>query len=274
MGPLLMTVFFPNGIGGTLGSILATCKPLLTSGSVWYASSITGTDAASPAGQNREKPLLTIAQALTNSAAGDIIVLLTGSVFTLTGSLALAGRIVIGEGSVSGVPSVQIGMNGAGIVSMGTAGGELHNVRFTERSATSGGTARLALTASNQIVDGCYFDCGPNDDAQALSISSGTTNDSIRNCTFVSTATLVSAQPVSALKTLGTHTDLELTGCVFDAGTVGFSNYWALDMDTGIITRLKGTSLSFLRGADYRINASSTGYLNPQTTSGGVRGSW
>lgn len=268
-----MALTFPNGLGGTLGASLATCKPLQTSGDVWYVDSTIGVDAASPSGQNREKPLLTIAQALTNSVAGDIIVLLAGSVFALTGVTALAGRIVLGEGDASGVPTVQIGMNAAGVVSMGTAGGELHNVRFTARTAASGGVARLTITASNQIVTNCYFDCDQYDDAQALSISSGTTNQSVRNCTFRSTATSSSAQPVSALKTLGTVTDLELTGCTFDAGTVGFSNYWALDMSAGIITRLKAEGLSFLRGADYRINTSWTGYFNPQTTSGGVRGS-
>lgn len=270
-----MTVtVYPNGIGGSLGSSLATCKPFLTSGNVWYVNSVTGTDAASPAGQNREKPLLTIAQALTNSAAGDTVVLMDGSVFALTSTVDLAGRFVVGEGSSGGIPTVQIGTNALGALSMGTAGGELRNVRFTASAAARSGLGKLLLTASYQFVEDCYFDLGQYDDGPAISLATALTNHYLRGCTFVSTATSVAAQPLCAVFGVGTASNFTIEDCVFDAGTAGFSSYWALDLNAGAITRVKGTGLSFLRGADYRINSSSTGYFNPQTTTGGSRGSW
>ena len=46
--------------------------------------SATGSDAASPAGKDRIKPLATLAQACTNAATGDIIVCLAGHAETLT----------------------------------------------------------------------------------------------------------------------------------------------------------------------------------------------
>ncbi len=265
---------FPNGIGGTLGSRLATCKPLLTSGNVWYVDTTNGVDAGGSAGQNRESPLLTLAQAVTNSSAGHAIVLINNSTVALTGAQSIAGRYVLGEGEASGVPSSTITFNGAGQLTMGSAGGELRNVRITARSAASGAsTPRVLVSASSQLVEDCYFDCDANDDASALSLATSLANITVRGCTFVSTATSTS-RPVMAMDCAGTSSDLALEDCVFDAGTYGWSATWALDISAGIITRLKGIGLSFLRGADWGIHASSTGYFNVATATGGSRGSW
>lgn len=265
---------YPNGIGGSLGSSLATCKPLQTSGNVWYVSSSSGVDAASPAGQNREKPLLTLTQAITNSTAGDIIVLMSGSSIAIAAATALAGRALIGEGEAGGIPTAELTFSSVGTVTQAAVGGEVRNIRFRARSGTSGGLAKLSLTASNQLVEDCYFDCDQYDDAQALGVVGALANVVVRGCTFVSTATSTAAQPFNALDTSGACTDFVLEDCVFDAGAAGFSNYWALDLSAAAITRLRGEGLSFLRGADYRIHASTTGKFNPQVTSGGVRGTW
>ena len=82
------------------------------------------------------------------------------------------------------------------------------------------------------------------------------------------------AVAVGAMRTDGTlcfaHST-QLEGLTFDAGTVGWSNYWALDLSAGAITRLTIEGLSLLRGADAKFHASSTGRVNVQTASGGSR---
>lgn len=265
---------FPNGLGGTLGSRISTCKPLLVGGSAWYVDTTNGTDGAGNAGLNREVPLLTLAQAVTNSSAGDIIVLINNSTVSLTGVQSIAGRIVVGEGESSGVPTTRIEFNGSGQLTMGTAGGELYNVRVVARTATSGAaTPRVLVSASSQIVEDCYFECAESDDGAALSIATSLTNVTVRGCTFVSTATSTT-RPKLAMDCLGAHTDLIIEDCVFDAGTYGWSAIWALDISYGAITRLKGMGLSFLRGSDFGIHASSTGRFNVATATGGSRGSW
>lgn len=269
---MAITVNYPNGIGGSLGSSIATCKPLLTSGSVWYVNSTGGVNAASPAGQNREKPLLTLAQAVTNAAAGDIIVLMDGCVVALTGVQAISGLTVVGEGSANGIPTATITFNGAGTLQLGSSGTELHNVRITARTSASGSAlARVSVLATSCVVRDCYFDFDQYDDGPGLSVATAITNCFVRSCTFVSVATVVTSQPLLAMSTVGSFTDLRLEDLTFDSGTVGWSNYWALDLSAGAITRLVIEGLSLLRGADARIHASSTGRVNVQTATGGAR---
>src|SRR5689334_19357234 len=97
---------YPNGVGGSTGASLATAAPLYASGQVWYVSSTTGVDGASPAGLDRVKPLATLAQAYTNAAAGDFIVCLSGHVETLTSAQTIgkADIKLVGEGTGSSRP--------------------------------------------------------------------------------------------------------------------------------------------------------------------------
>ncbi len=58
-----MATNYPNGLGATSGSVIATDAPLYTTGSAWYVHYGTGTDAVSPRGKDDKKPLKTLAQA-------------------------------------------------------------------------------------------------------------------------------------------------------------------------------------------------------------------
>lgn len=267
-----MTIsMFPNGLGGSLGSRLATCKPLLVSGSVFYVDTTAGDDAQP--GTNREAPLLTLAQAVTNSAAGDLIVLINASEVAITGAQSISGRVLVGEGQSGGVPDCSITFDGAGTLTMGAAGGELRNVRVSGRTAAGGGLCRVLVSASTQLIEDCYFECAENDDGAAVEVSTTLSGLTLRGCTFVSTAT-TDTRPVRALSTLGAHTDLTIEDTLFDAGVYGWSATWALDLGGGAITRLKGLGITLLRGADFGIHPSSTGYFNVQLATGGSRGSW
>lgn len=267
---------YTNGIGGSTGDSLALAKPLSMSGNVWYVYGTTGVDAASPAGQNREKPLATLAQALTNAADDDIVVFLSGHTQTLTAAAAISKRLTfVGEGSSAGVPTVIFTNNSAaaGLFTVSGVSVQFRNIKFAANAQTNA-VARVITSAAKPTFIGCYFQCGATDTGPAVSLNTGTTHPSFVNCTFVSTGTLTTAQPESALKSGAALADLTMKGCVFSAGTVGFSNFYALDMSVGACTQMVIEDLSLLLGADAKFHASSTGYVNVQTATGGSKVVW
>lgn len=271
--------FYPNGIGGTVGDSLDTCKPLMTSGNVWYVSSLTGTDASGLAGLNREAPLATLAQAVTNSSNDDIIVFLAGHTQTLTAFQSLSKRLVlIGEGTTAGKPAVSFLMNAAGtsMFSVSSSDVELRNLYFPPNVQTNG-SVRINAISANFRAKGCYFECGATDTNAAIAL--GSTGARIENCTFISVGTTIAAQPNSAIKSIAasTLTNLEITDTVVSAGTVGFSNFAAVDLsNVTAATQIKVEGLSLLLGADMDLGISSTatGRVNVQLATGGSRVNW
>lgn len=272
-----------NGIGGTTGDALATCKPLQYSGDVWFVNSTGGVDAASPAGKDREKPLATLGQAYTNAAAGDMIVLLSGHTETVTVALnvAKAGLDIVGEGSSGGIPTVRLLVNSAtaGVINITAAGVRLRNILFPasviSNTGTGGGSGKIHVNGggSKAQLIGCYFQEGATDQLPGVTIATGMTDIRLENCTFISTATVVATRPTYGFLTQGTVTDLDVFGCVFSDGTVGFANV-AWDSTGGTITRLRALGVSALLGADIAISAATVGFLNLQTTTGGGRVEW
>lgn len=271
-----MANLYPNGAGGSTGDTWATCEPLYVSGAVWYVQSTTGTDAASPAGRNREKPLATLSQAITNAADNDVVVCLSAHAETLTGALAISKKLtIVGEGTSAGVPTVTFTCNAAAasLFSVTATNVELRNLKFAAQSQANSAT-KITCNQVGFVMDGCYMQLGANDDAAGLTLASGADQALIRNTTFISTGTVTSAQPESALKTSAAVADLTLEGVTFSAGTVGFSNYFAWDSSAAAITRLKVLSLSLLLGADVKLHASTTGRVNVSTFTGGSRIEW
>lgn len=269
---------YPNGTGETLGGdSLLTQSPLWVGGSVWWVNSATGVDAGGSAGQDREKPLATVGQALTNSASGDVIVLQSGHTETLTAALGLGGRTIVGVGTTSGKPAAQLKLNSANasLFSISGAGSEIRNVYFPANvQSNTGASGKIACPAStNFILYGCYFECSGNDQQDAVQAIVASNNLRVENCTFVSTATAVGTRPTNGLRLTGAITDVWIRGNVFDDGLVGFSGK-AADLSGGAITRLRAFDNSLLRGADVAIHASSTGYFGTGTLSGGSGVSW
>ncbi len=270
-----MSIIYQNGLGDTLGDSLATARPLYSTGNVWYVLN-GGTDAASPGGQNREKPLATIAQAITNAADNDIIELLSGHTETLVGSQAITKKLTIVGGGLSGaLPTVKIGFNIGGATTGFNISGtnvEFRNIWFLAAAQLSTGY-RIATSAALFKMRGCYVECGANDNQAALFVSTGADQSRLENTTFISTAPTVASQPATALLT-GAIADFEMDGVTFSAGTVGFSNYRAWDGSVSAITRLKARNVNLLLGADVKLNAATTGYLATGTVTGGSRIDW
>lgn len=279
-------IHLPSGIGDTTGYSLATTSPFEVNGNVWYVHFGTGTDAVSPAGQNRNAPLKTLAQASTNAGAGDIIVLMDGHVETLTAKVTINEDItVIGAGTSGGYPTAKITNNQAAAAGIELSGGNMHQLRniwFTTNSqACSAATVRIddAGATGTFIIDGCYFECDANDNTFALEIDTCSVAI-IKNTTFISTATSLANQPYAAIgvdTTALTITAVMMIGVVIDGGTYGWSNYHAVELSqnaSNLPTMVNIEGMSLLRGSDMRIDSSTYGWVNVPTQSGGCRIDW
>lgn len=264
---------YPNGVGGTAGADLATADRLYASGVVWYVLSTTGTDAASPAGQDRIKPLATLSQAHTNAAAGDIICLLSGHTETLTSAQTFnkADLKVIGEGSGSNRPRFTRNAD-INMFDVTAAGVVFVNIYFPQSTLTST-KSRLRFAGANDQFHDCYFECGALDTGPAAETITGAGSVVVTGTSFVSTATLLSAQPHSALKVTNAITDLELMTVVFDGGSTGWSNQYAFNV-AGAITRLRALEIDLLHDSDVSFVTGTTGYLTVRNKSGSARVVW
>lgn len=269
---------YPNGIGASLGPQVALNKPFFCSGNVWYVDSQTGTDAASPAGRNREKPLATLGQANTNAATDDFIVLLSGHSETLTGALTISKRLtIIGEGTASGKPTVKFTNNqAAGSLFTNTGHAlRLYNIWFEENAQTN--TAALITVAAMQdfAMNGCYVELGSNDTGFAV-VLTDSTFVTFRDTTFISTATS-GTQPKGAIQFAtsgGNPTSIRMDGLTLDAGTIGFSNHFAVDGSAVAVLRLFADNVNLLHGADMTFNSLTIGYLSLGTLTGGSKVVW
>lgn len=263
----------PNGIGAALGDSLVLAKPLALSGDVWFVSSATGNNANN--GRDEAKPLATIGQAYTNAAANDIIVLLSGHAETLTGALNLAkaGLVIVGTGLSGGLPTVKLTMNAAAasMLTPSAVGVQLRNIWFRP-NLQANFSPRIAVGAAGFRMIGCYAECDQYDSGSVLNLNAGADSARIVNSTFISTATVTA--PESAIKTAAALADLELNGVTIDAGTLGFSNIYAMDATNAAVTRLRGESITLSRGADVALHASTTGFFNAQSVNGSSRINW
>lgn len=280
----MAVIHLPNGIGDTLGDILTTTSPLEVNGNVWYVHYSTGTDAVSPAGQNRQDPLKTLGQAVTNASAGDIIVLMDGHVETITSTVTVNSDLtIVGAGSSGGYPTVKLTNNQAAAAMIDLTGSNLHQLRniwFEEEAqANSAAKIRVDDSTGSFVIENCYFECGQYDDSFAIEIDVSNTC-LIRNTTFISTATSIATQPYGAVgldSTAGTIRSIFLDGVIVDGGAYGWSNYHAVDLSQNASNQpymVNAISLSLLRGSDMRIDSNSYGWVNASTQTGGCRIDW
>jgi hypothetical protein len=262
---------YENGIGGSTGSILATAPRLVMSGAVWYVDSTTGTDAASPAGQDRVKPLATLAQAYTNASAGDIIVFLAGhtEIITSNVTLAKAGLALIGEGTTTTMPKFT--WNGVGGVpyTLSAINCYVDNLWFAASSQSPGSSGRVRVTGAGNIFVGCKFDSGANDDYAALAIEAA--NISISGATFTNTST--TTQPLTPIIVSAAANGLWIDNSTIDGGTIGWSGRLGLNVNTGS-TSVKITRLNLLRDSDVTLVTACTGWIATKTLSGSTRLYW
>lgn len=264
-----------NGSGEITGDDLVLAAPLQTPGTVWFVNSATGTDGASPAGKDREKPLATLAQAQTNATAGDIVILEAGHAETYTAALTISKQLFIAAGGNSaGSSPVKFTLNSAAanVFSITATNVELRNILFPAGLQTNTGSGKVTTAVAGVRVIGCRFESSALDQCAGLQLQVGADNSRIENTTFISTATTTATRPTRGLYgPASALNDLEMVGVTFDDGTVGYSTA-ACDLPQ--VVRLRAIRISALRGADVLIASNSTGWLNLATSTGGGRIVW
>lgn len=272
-----MSNFWPNGIGETVGDDLASSSMLYTSGAIWYVLSTTGADAVSPAGKNKEKPLATLAQAITNSASGDIIVLLTGHTETRTSAQAITKSLtIVGVGTTSGKPSPQL-LNNSTNTSMWTVNTagiyvEVRNVYFPAQVQSCSAT-KIANTQGNLRFVGCYFEANVFDAAAVITAPTTGTESTFGfiNSTMISTGTSTTSQPLAGIVATLHTGHMRFDGSIFSDGTYGWSGDSAVTItQSGSTESIRGVGISLLLGATLALPATRT-WVQVTTATGGGR---
>jgi hypothetical protein len=271
------THVYDSGIGGTVGGYLTTLLPLRSSVDVWYVHSGTGSDAASPRGKQRNYPLATLSQALTNATTDDIIVCLAGHTETLGASVTFGvgepGITVIGEGTGSSRPKFTRNFNGV-MFDIAADDIVLENLYFPASTTASAASRTRTNGVNRTIIENCYYECGANDTGAAYDIVSGSGSIAIRNTTFISTSTGPTTAPALAITVPAGLGLLTMYRVTFDGGASGWSNPFAFSSTTTAITRLRATEIDLLNDSDMLIHSGSTGYINVRNKSGSAKVDW
>jgi hypothetical protein len=268
------TYFYPGGLGGTV-DLVATNKPFYGIDSVaWYVHFATGVDAVSPAGRDKQTPLKTLRQAVTNATGKDVIVLLDGHEEVIAGFLDVSkeGLVIVGCGQTAGVPNVKL-TNDSSTDEMIVVGGpncQIRNVRILPNLQLNT-RPRIIVGQFGFIMDGCYVECGVNDAGPALEFDSGASYSTVSNTTFISVATSLATRPKSGLVMSPVSlSGLRLSGAEFSDGLFGFTDGYALNLSAGTMTSLRGDSVSLLLGASAKLGPAASGYIIPTVTGGGA----
>jgi hypothetical protein len=272
---------YPNGLGENgVGDVLASAAPIYIGGSsgaaIWWVNSTSpyAADAGGIAGQDRERPLLTLAQAVTNAAAGDIIVLQAGHTETRTAALAIAKALtIVGIGKIGSKPAAQLLNNSAAASLLTiTAPVELRNIYFPANLQlnTAAKISFSTASAGCRVVD-CYVECSVNDNNAGISIANNTADVTLEGTTVISTAASSSNRPGYGIR-LGTGIGTLVTnGLTLSGGPFGW-NSGAFVCDGGV-SRVRCVNVSLLLGATMSMSA-SVGWVHVQEATGMARVDW
>lgn len=270
----MVTRILPNGMGQPLADSLAVRGPIQMSGQVWYVNSATGVDAVSPRGLTEEYPLATLAQACTNAASGDVIILMPYHTETVTAQIHIFAEFftILGAGRSAGKPTVKLTNSflAGPMLLFDSFQVRMRNIWFPEPTGSS--TSATVQTDALMLVDGCYFECGGNNDAGGYGLLMDGTVANISNTTFVSTATVNTNRPAEGVYCSST-TQLSWRDVVFDGGPYGWDGYAASVISAPSFGfMLEGISL--LRGSDLFIDSNAEGLLQTTIVTGGSRVNW
>lgn len=269
--------FLANGVGETVGDDLATTSPIYMSGNVWWVDSTNGVDAASPAGRNKEEPLLTLGQAHTNAASGDLIYLVSGHVDTRTAALSITKSLtIVGIGTTSGKPAAQIRNNSAAasMLTVNTAGivVEFRNIYFPAQVQSNSAT-KISHGQGNLRCVGCYFEANVFDTAALWTLPTTGTESwaDLINCTMISTGTSRTSQPLIGLSGTSITAHVRLDGSTFSDGTYGWSGDSVVSITgAGSTETVRGNGVNLLLGATLTLPAARS-WIRTGTVTGQSR---
>lgn len=265
---------YDSGVGASLGSELLASRPLYHTGSVWYVHH-TGSDAASPRGKERIRPLATLAQAVTNAAAEDWIVLLAGHAETISGAIVLAGKHrlkIFSEGVGDSRARLTRGANVILLDITTSEDIELNGIVFPESTVASA-LARVRFAASGNLVESCRFEHGANDTGTGIQYVTGWAGAEHRNTIHISVAASPAAAPGSAINVLDTGAMFRMYKSTLDGGASGWSNPYAF-LGSSAIGGFQATLIDQLNDSDGIMATGSSGFRIPRDASGSARWVW
>lgn len=247
----------PSGVGASTGDSLLTGVSLHLTGDVWYVSSANGVDGAG-LGKQRLAPLATLAQAVTNSADGDMIVFLSGHTQTLTAVQTISKKLILAsEGTgLGGMASFtrNIAANGK-LFDITTSRVQLRNIQFPASSQADTG-AKVSVSGTDCYIKDCYFAQGANDTGPAVDLVTGGDRCRIDGTTFIASSTTTQAS--MGVRISNALADVSMVGTIFSGGTKGWSNAYALDATAAAQTNIRLEAIQLLLDSDIGLHASST----------------
>lgn len=257
-----------ESVGGSIGPAMVTKGPWRDSGQRWYVRSTTGSDAVSPRGLDRVRPLATLAQAYTNAAPGDSIIFLENHLETLAAAQLIAKTLYFaGEGS--GATRPQFITNGAVAMFDVTTGVGVRFENLYFPQSTVAPTARIRVAAAECHVLACDFDCGALDTASALKFVTGAGTARVEDCNFLSTGTLLTAQPAIGIEVANAMSGLDIVNTIMNGGVVGWSDY-SVKLGAAV-TRLNVVDLSLLADSDLILATGSSYRIHLKDRTGSAR---
>jgi len=266
-----------DGLGADTGHNFSLEKPLWLTGRVLYVSSASGDDATTNP-QERRDPYATLKAAVDAALAGDIIVLLEDHDEVITVAMTVDVRVrIIGEGRADGVPQAAITCNVAGgpAITVTAENVEFVNIKMKTPSVTGTG-ARVLVQAADVTFDSIYAECGEFSEEPVIERTDTVDRLTIRDSTFVSTATDKDARPNAAVVASGGTVDMR--NVTFDGGEWGWNipaggGPFAYDGSVDAYF-VRFENISLLNGSDLVLHEDSTGWVSVTTASGGARVRW
>lgn len=268
-----MSIFLADGIGATLGDSLATETGFVGYGSVWYVSSVSGTD-ASGHGRNREDPFASIAFAVGFVSTDDVISVLPDHVEPAAAAVDISKSIVIiGEGSAGGIPTAKWSTTTTGADQYLTVSGnkvEIRNIKFTASNASTV-ARRISWDGTQGRLIGCYFEANGNDGEALLYVIGD--NLIVSSTTFISTGTGTDERPAQAFSVAPVGPTLfRMDNCVISGGDSGWSSTRGagyVQKGAGLTVRIEAMSL--LLGSDLELTSGAAGYVSVPVATGGAQ---
>lgn len=220
------------------------------SGAVQWLDTIDGDNAN--AGTTPERPVATLAQAVTNSAANGIIVVGAGSSETIAAAqvVNLDGLAIFGCGTGSSRPRYTMAAAGDSLLAVTGLGVWIEGFYFPASTAVP--FARISLGGAGGMVRDCYFECGANDTDATLSISAATCT--VKDCSYVVTA----SRPAMGVEVASAVAGTVIEGCTFDGGSYGWTDY-ALKVSAAA-TRIREIGNTFINRSDLGHSVTATTY--------------
>lgn len=243
-------ILWSQGFAGT-GIDTATVLPVLTSAATIWLNFSTGSDAN--AGTEPELPVKTMAQAVTNGAAGSTIIVVSGNQEAVTGTVTFnkAGMRIVGFGTGTNRPQFTPASGGTAMFNVTAVDVCFESLYFKAAAATPGAGGRITCAVAGLEVNSCQVDCGANDQ-EGILLASGADRFRMDSTTFTATA----SRPTRALGLSAAITGGKVIYCTIDGATFGWTGN-AFTCTSCVSLVVKGLTLT---GQSDMLGATTTSY--------------